>query len=68
MPKHTVHAKDSGAKAKYVVVIDRKDEKAGVKRIKFKKREAAIKLAELLHKRKTDVKVLNPSGKQIFPC
>ena len=68
MPKHTVRANDSEAKTKYVVVIDRRDDKAGVKRIKFQKRDAAIKLAELLHKRQTKVKVLNPSGQEIYPC
>ena len=68
MPKHTIRTNASEAKTKYVLVIDRSDEKGGIKRIKFRQRDAAIKLAELLHKRQTKVKVLNPSGQEIYPC
>ncbi len=65
MGKHA-HTNASEAKTKYVLVIDRSDKKGGVKRIKFRQRDAAIKLAELLHKRQTKVKVLS-NGREIYP-
>lgn len=61
------HTNGSDGKAKYIVVIDRSDQKGGVKKIKFRQRDAAIKLAELLHKRQAKVKVLS-DGREIFPC
>jgi hypothetical protein len=66
MPKHTVRPNHSESKVKYVLVIDRSDKKGGVKRIKFRQRDAAIRLAELLDKRRTKVKVLF-DGREIFP-
>ena len=62
------HARTNGLepKKKYVLVIDRSDKKGGVKRIKFRQRDAAIKLAELLHKKQTKVKVLS-NGREIYP-
>jgi hypothetical protein len=66
MPKHTVPSNKSGSNNKYVLVIDRSETKGEVRKIKFREREAAIKLAELLDKRKTKVKVLS-NGREIFP-
>jgi hypothetical protein len=76
MPKHTVrkrsaHTKASEAKGKYVVVIDRteQDGEEEEKRVPFRQRDAALKLAELIvRKRKLGVRVLNPYGQEIFPC
>lgn len=68
MPKHTVRANESEVKNKYILEIDRrKGDEGDVRRIKFRSIDAAIKLAELLHRRQTKVTVFNPSGEQIFP-
>lgn len=71
MPKHTVRMNASGAKArrKYVVEIDRTEQKGEIKKIPFREREDAVKLAELLlRKRKSKARVLNPDGQEIYPC
>jgi hypothetical protein len=74
MPKHTVrkrtaHTNGSAATGKYIVVIDRTEQKGEVRRVPFRQREAALKLARLIVRlRKSKVRVLNPSGQEIFPC
>jgi hypothetical protein len=74
MPKHTVrkgtaHTNGSKAKGKYVVVIDRTEKKGEVRRVPFRERDAALKLAELIvRKKNSKVRVLNPNGFEIFPC
>jgi hypothetical protein len=60
------HTNGSEDNRRYVVVIDRREEKGGVKRIK-KKRDAALKLAERLNKQQRNVKVLAPNGAEIYP-
>jgi hypothetical protein len=67
MAKHA-YAKTSESKTKYTVEIDRAEEKGGIKTIKFRDREAALNFAELLRKRQSKVRVLNPKGQEIYPC
>jgi len=73
MPKHTVrkstaHTKSSKAKGKYVVVIDRTEQNGEVRRVPFRQRDLALRLAEwIVRKRKSKVRVLNPFGQEIFP-
>jgi hypothetical protein len=74
MPKHTVrkrtaHTNGSEAKGKYVVEIDRTEQNGELKRVPFRQRDAALRLAELIvRKRNSKVRVLNPNGFEIFPC
>ena len=74
MPRHTVrkraaHTKGAKAEGKYIVVIDRTEKKGEVRRVPFQQRDAALKLAELIvRKKNSKVKVLNPYGQEIFPC
>lgn len=67
MAKHA-HTNDSKAKGKYIVEINHGEEKGGIKKIKFRKVEAALKLAELLNKKRPKARVLNPNGQEIYPC
>jgi hypothetical protein len=60
--------KGSGASGKYVVEIDRSGEGGEIKKIPFRKPEAALKLGKFLHKRQTKVRVLNQKGQEIYPC
>jgi hypothetical protein len=61
------HTNGSEANGKYIVEIDRTEEKGEIKKVPFRQREDAIKLAELLHKRQSKVRVLNPNGQEIYP-
>jgi hypothetical protein len=51
---------------KYIVEIDRTEKKGEIKKIPFRKREAALKLADRLLKRQAKVKVLS-NGREIYP-
>ncbi len=63
------HTRGSGDGGKYVVEIDRAEEKGGIKKIRFRRREAALKLAQsLARKRKSRVRVLSPNGQEIYCC
>ena len=67
MAKHA-HTNGSEAKGKYVVEIDRTEQKGEIEKISFRQREAALKLAELLlRKRKSKVRVLSPNRQEIYP-
>ncbi len=58
------HRNDSES-GKYTVEIDR-GEKGGVKTIKFRSRDAALALADVLSRGKSKVRVLNPRGQEIY--
>ncbi len=63
------HTKGSGDGGKYVVEIDRAEEKDGIKKIRFRQREAALKLAQsLARKGKSRVRVLSQNGQEIYSC
>jgi hypothetical protein len=66
MPKHQ---SNTGTKIKYLVEIDRLEEKRPIKTIKFQRRHAALEFAERQRERKLKVRVINIiNGKEIYPC
>jgi hypothetical protein len=62
------HTNGSEAKGKYIVEINYGEEKGGIKRITFRKAEAALKLTKLLNKKKPKARVLDSNGQEIYPC
>jgi hypothetical protein len=62
-----MNASGSKPRGKYIVEIDHGEEKGRLKRIKFRDGDAAINLAALLNKGKSQAKVLDPDGQQIYP-